>query len=78
MESSKPLSGTSCPQQPNLEGIRTCPVLTGLKAFLGKDQKTKVVSCNPLDRTVLYCTVLYCTVLYCTALYCTVLYCTGS
>ena len=37
--------------------------MTGLKAFLGKDQKTKVVSCNPLDCTVLFCTVLYCTVL---------------
>ena len=47
--------------------------MTGFKAFLGKDQKTKVVSCNPLDCTVLFCTVLYCTVLYCTVLYCTVL-----
>ena len=42
--------------------------MTGLKVFLGKDQKTKVVSCNPLDCTVLYCSVLYCTVVYCTVL----------
>ena len=37
--------------------------MTGLKVFLGKDQKTKVVSCYPFDHNVLYCTVHYCTVL---------------
>ena len=42
-------SGTSCPPQLHLEGIRTPPVLTGLEAFLGGDQRTKVVSYDPLD-----------------------------
>merc|ERR1711953_903068 len=42
-------SGTSCPPQPHLEGMRTPPFLTYLEAFPRGDQSMKVVSYDPYD-----------------------------
>merc|ERR1711953_126155 len=42
-------SGTSCPPQPHLEGMRTPPFLTYLEAFPRGDQSMKVVRYDPYD-----------------------------